>query len=216
MTTAELRGVSVVLLGEFNPTIFQPQWFSNQGLLTEQEASTAAVQVIHSDVTIFQLPWVELMVERERFQVSCLAEPYFERVVGLVTQTFGLLSHTPIRSMGINHEAHFKASSMEKWHRLGDQFAPKDFWEKHLSMPGLQSLTIRQTPRQDGQQGYVQVTVEPSARVAQAVYIRVNDHFEKSLPEDLGATSVVGELGAKWGHSQSFANEMFNSIASRI
>jgi hypothetical protein len=108
----ELRGLSLVLLGDFNPTIFQPRWLSVEGMLTDEEANEVRVGIIHADVTSFELPWVGLTVEREKFQAVCAAQPYFERVVGIVCQVFGLLRHTPLRMLGINSEAHFRASSV--------------------------------------------------------------------------------------------------------
>jgi hypothetical protein len=29
----QIRGLTFVLIGEFNPTIFQPAWFASEGLL---------------------------------------------------------------------------------------------------------------------------------------------------------------------------------------
>jgi hypothetical protein len=84
----QLRGLSLVLIGDFNPTIFQPRWFSSEGILTEEEAKAANVQVVHSDVTMFDLPWLRLLVNRERFEAGCTAQPYFERVVAVSSKPF--------------------------------------------------------------------------------------------------------------------------------
>ena len=36
----------VVLVGKFNPVIFQPSWFSSQGLIKEKDADSAEVNII--------------------------------------------------------------------------------------------------------------------------------------------------------------------------
>jgi len=212
----QIRGLSIVLIGEFNPTIYQPRWFSAFGLMTDEEADTAVVEVIHSDVTVFQLPWFRLLVERERFQVICLSEPYFERVVGMVSQTFKNLGHTPIKMLGINNEAHYKATSVEKLHALGHALAPKALWNEFFEKPGLQSLTIRQKTETDKQRGYTQVTVEPSARVRGGLYVAVNEHFDESQNLALGCEKIVALLDARWAESKDFAERIFARVTADL
>jgi hypothetical protein len=212
--TPQLRGLTLVLIGEFNPTIFHPRWFASEGLLTDEEASTANVQVVHSDVTVFQLPWIQLVVERQRMQASCTAQPYFDRVVETCHRTLEILRHTPISSLGINNEAHFKASSEQNWHELGHKLAPKELWANFFPSPGMQSLTIRQAPRMDEYKGYVQVAIEPSARIKQGVYLGVNDHFE--CGESLGATLATSILQAKWATSVVFAEDVYKRIVEDL
>ena len=43
--------VDIVFLGRFNPSIFQPMWFSSHGLLREEEADEAEIGLIHPEVT---------------------------------------------------------------------------------------------------------------------------------------------------------------------
>lgn len=126
---AEIRGISIVFLGDFNPIIFQPSWFVSENLMTKAESDSADVQIVHADVTNFQLTWIWVSVTRDRAQFTCTAQPYFERVVGVTCNVFELLRHTPVRVLGINHEAHFRAPSIEKWHELGDALAPKSLWK---------------------------------------------------------------------------------------
>jgi len=43
---AEISGASIVLLGSFNPPIFQPQWFARQNLLQPTLAEKAKINFI--------------------------------------------------------------------------------------------------------------------------------------------------------------------------
>ena len=45
----------VVLLGRLNPVIFQPQWFARHGLITDEFADEAHVEIIHHECSQFHL-----------------------------------------------------------------------------------------------------------------------------------------------------------------
>jgi hypothetical protein len=46
--------VSIVLVGNFNPAIFQPAWLAAKGLIRESEASAAVVEVIHPELAQYR------------------------------------------------------------------------------------------------------------------------------------------------------------------
>ena len=63
-----LEGFSIVLVGDFNPPILNPDWLAARGLIREEEAQDAkGVGVISQDLTAFSTAWLELEVTRERF-----------------------------------------------------------------------------------------------------------------------------------------------------
>ena len=49
---AELSGINIVMLGSFNPKIFQPAWFAANELIRNLEAEEADTQIIHNDISI--------------------------------------------------------------------------------------------------------------------------------------------------------------------
>ena len=118
---------SIVLVGNFNPKIFQPAWFAAQGLLSQQEAEEVKIEIIHSSVVIFSTNtnWMRIEVTDERFIVKTSQEPYDVVIRDLVLGTFDLLRYTPIMQMGINREMHFQLSSEKNWHKAGHLLAPK-------------------------------------------------------------------------------------------
>jgi hypothetical protein len=216
ISKAEIRGLNIVFLGDFNPIIFQPRWFVSENLITKAESDNADVQIVHADVTNFQLPWISVSVTRDRAQFICSAQPYFERVVGLTCSVFELLRHTPIRMLGINHDAHLRASSIEKWNNLGDALAPKILWEELFPKPGLQSLTIRQIPRKDGMKGHTDITIQPSIRITPGVYAHVNEQFELAESEMMNADRAMTALKEKWPDSGVFAENLFLRIEKEL
>ena len=106
----ETSGVSVVVLGTFNPAIFTPAWFELHGLLPGVEAR-AELKVAHAQVTAFTFDWLRLDVVVERLAVATTEAPYV-RVCDLVARTFKeFLPHTPLRAFGINRDVHFPVQS---------------------------------------------------------------------------------------------------------
>jgi hypothetical protein len=187
-------------------------------MLTGEEAKQARVVIIHPDVTVFELPWVAFTIEREKFVATSTAQPYFERVVAVISNAFELLRHTPVRMLGINNEAHFRATSIDKLHELGHMLAPKQFWAQFFKAPGLQSLTIRQDREGQVSPGYSQVTVEPSARIHPGVFIRINEHYQtKGAPESsIGASEMLAALKENWVATTRFADDIFTHISEQV
>lgn len=71
----EIHSISIVLLGAFNPKIFQPAWFAFEELIRKQEAEEANIEIVHPDAVSFALEWLRLQVTRERFTASTTQEP---------------------------------------------------------------------------------------------------------------------------------------------
>ncbi|MGH7802265.1 MAG: hypothetical protein ACREOW_16845 [Thermodesulfobacteriota bacterium] len=126
----KIQGLSIVLVGDFNPKIFQPAWFGMEGLIRKNEVETADIQIIHSDVVAFNVKdWLSFNVTRERLSAETAQEAYYEILRDLIVGTFKILRHTPIKMMGINHTRHFLMDSEQEWHKFGDKLAPKEYWK---------------------------------------------------------------------------------------
>jgi hypothetical protein len=196
-----IHGHSIVLVGDFNPKIFQPAWFGAEGLIRNLEAEKADIQIVHPEVVVFKLEWMSLEVTRDRFVAGTLQEAYDEVIRDLVISTFRILRHTPLRVMGINEYGHYPIDSEEHWHRIGHTLAPKEKWDKILKNPGMKRLDI-QAMRPDNLKGHVLVTVEPSSKIPIGLYLRVNDHFEAQKTEgSAGSDEVINILEANWAES---------------
>ncbi len=211
------QGHNIVLVGNFNPAIFQPAWFAAEELIRKQEAEEANLIIGHPDIMIFSLDWLRVEVDRERFIASTTMEPYDEIVRDLVLGTFKLLPHTPITIMGINRQRHFEMSSEEQWHKAGHTLAPKEIWNDVLKNPGTMSITMEESQRSDGLDGYVRVTVEPSNKVHPGIFIKVNDHFEIRNPEKTsGNKDIIDILENNWSNSYRRSAKMISMLLERL
>jgi len=208
-----LEGLSIVLLGDFNPTIFQPAWFASEELIRKRESEEAKIEIINPEIVIFSLDWARLEVIRNRFTISTTQEPYYESLRDLVVGTFKLLRHTPIIKMGINIEMHFRMKSEEEWHAFGHKLAPKEIWNGILESPGLRNLTMEGNVRQDGLKGYIRVQIEPSTKFHPGIFFKINDHYEVEAPATtMGADEIINALENSWVESLKKSKNIIHSL----
>lgn len=212
----KINGHSIVLIGNFNPKIFQPAWFGSEGLIQKKEAEQSTIEIIHPDVVIFSLEWLRVMVTRERFSVETFQEPFDEILRDLVLGTFKLLRYTPITQIGINRDMHFQMESEEKWHAVGHKLAPKELWTGLLEDPGMLRLTM-EGKRSDGLKGCIRVTIEPSGKVHPGVSFQYNDHFETKDPiSTVGSDEIINILNNCWKESYDKSKNIIYSLLERL
>ena len=190
----EISGVTVVLLGKFNPAIFTPAWFELHDLLPQSVVEDADLQIAHQQATSFSAGWLRLQVTVDRFVVETLQAPHV-RLRDLVARTFKeYLHHTPLGAFGINRDVHFRVKSFAERDRIVRTLAPVEpwgDWGKDIGLDGelggMTSLTMSQfDPPRRPKGGQVNVTVEPSTRVGKGrtgVYVRINDHYASENAE---------------------------------
>jgi hypothetical protein len=208
----EIEGTNIVLLGDFNPKIFQPAWFAAQQLIRNEEADDANIELIHQAFVRFSLEWLRVEIHQNRFLAATHLSPYYKVLRDLVVGTFRILKHTPVRMMGINADFHFPLPSEDAWHAIGHRLAPKDMWNKLLNKPGMRSLSM-EGHRPDDYIGRITVRVEPSTRIEYGVYVHVNDHYAiKDQESSLGCDEIIDILESSWEKSISRSKEIAHKI----
>jgi hypothetical protein len=174
-TPSELDGITIVVLGNFNPSIFSPAWFRLHNLIGAVEADEAKVQMIVPPAAVFATEWLSVQVLQDRMALATAMPQEFQRLRDTAVGILQILAQTPVNALGINWEHHWRAPDFDSYMEFGDVLAPKDVWSD-LNIPGTQDLTVRSI-RNDHWSGWIDVTVQPSVRVAPfGVYARVNDH----------------------------------------
>lgn len=206
-------GVAIVLIGSFNPGIFQPAWLALNGLIPKEELEDAETEVIRDQFARFSLGWVRVQVLQERLEVLETEEsPSPGPVRDLLVGVLELLPHMPVRQMGINLWSQYEMPSQKEWHALGHRLVPPENWKENLRKPGLLSVQV-QGGRPDDYTGAVNVTVNPSAIDPPGVFINVNDHYVLADGEEQAtAGSALEVLRAVWDDSLSQSEKIRNSI----
>lgn len=200
----QVLGIALVVVGQFNPAIFHPQWLSAEGMIRPDESKTATLNVVHPEVAEFTLAAPEsgsmtMQVTRERLTATTEDARRYEVMRDLVVGVLGVLRHTPVGKLGINVEAHLPKPK-DQLDKIGHRLAPKEPWAGVLEKPGLAQLAMRGA-RPDGLQGYIMVTVSPSARLKPGVVVAVNDHFESEPSDGSGTDRIQEILTQQWAAS---------------
>jgi hypothetical protein len=213
----ELKESNIVLLGDFNPKIFQPAWFAAEGLIARSEADKADIKIIHADLVGFSLEWLQFEVTRERLVAGTTQDAFDVVVRDLVRGTFNLLRHTPIRQMGINRIMHFRVESEDVWHDAGHKLAPKEIWQGVLDKAGLLSLSMIGYDGRDDKDGRIRVKVGPSPRVRPGLCFDVNDHFQVRDPDKvIGCDEMMGIIETTWTISYKRSESIMYSLLERL
>lgn len=208
-----VEGLSIVVLGFFNPAIFHPAWFAEQELISSEEATNAKVDIVAGEVSAFSLEWLKVQVLRERFSAASLGSPSPDILRDFVLGMLTILNHTPVTMLGLNSDKHIDMGTEGSWHDFGHWLATPDPWGNVLKHPGLRSLTM-EGQRPDDYEGMIRVKVEPSTRTKFGVYINVNDHYVVSTKEETGgsaelATQIIRE---QWKSFLELSNDVADSI----
>src|SRR4051794_27085336 len=117
----EQRASTIVLVGSFNPRIFQPLWFSARELLSEADVDAQSL-VLTDGLSVFETEYVSFLCAQDRCQFATTAHtPTPDVIRDLAIGAFSILRDTPIWECGINHSAHVPAS-VRRWDHVVAQF----------------------------------------------------------------------------------------------
>ena len=223
----EIDGVSVILVGSFNPAIFTPAWFALHGLLPEGIADSADLAVAHKQMTMFNADWLRLEVTPDQFNVETVQAPHV-RIHDLVLRVFGEhLHHTPLTAFGLNRNVHFQVGSLAARDQLGRILAPVEPWgpwAQELGLDGehggMTSLTMTQVdPEGRPAGGRINVKVEPSIRIGNGrtgVFVGVNDHYAADDARPSAAGRLMDLLEGNFQTSLSRSEQIINHIMSLV
>ncbi len=206
----DISGSSIVLVGSFNPAIFQPQWFARQELLPQKEIDAAEIKVIVPQISQFETERFVVQVTTDRFIVSSKPNANPAPLRDLVQGAFFILEHTPVKAMGLNHQMHYSMESEAAWHQIGDRLAPKEGWNEILEgRPGMSSLTIL-TKKTNPMGAEFRIKVEPSVQFPFGVYFETNEHYP--APESEPLKGLMEILTGRWEEAQIYASKVVDHI----
>ena len=210
------EGMSIVLLGSFNPGIFQPFWFVTQELLMKKEAEDVKTELIAEGISIFQTDRFKFICDLSRLQISTENNAAYEQICDLIISIFQILSHTPVTKLGINFDYHIKIESEKKLNDIGDIIAPKQIWEKVLETPKTLNVTIQGKQTRD-YSGNVNVKVQGSPKVNPGIWININDHYDLESNEPLERCQKALEiLGRLFEESLKRSKKIAMTIVNKI
>jgi len=227
--TAETLTSSIVVLGDFNPAIFSPEWLTRNKLIGEADAKLAIEgsqgrkSLVSHQVSNFESDWFTLQVLQNQFSLTSrgvLTPALKDLAVGI----FQLVSHTPVNAVGLNFMGNFKLASQAQYHEVGDMFAPKDIWNKIFPdrSTGLAMLTIliQKGTRDDivASKDSQRISIEPSSNFKYGITLSFNDHHDvtESDDKDLSPAERVAAIVDKqweplWGETVRVFDQVLSS-----
>ncbi len=211
----EERATTIVLIGRFNPRIFQPMWFDAKGLLSEADVDPQSL-VMTDGFAAFQTELFGLLCAQERCQFTTTATtPSPDVIRDLVLGTFTLLKETPIWECGINHVGHIPPS-VRRWDDIAAQFGDPQRTFVVLDDQQLQTIEVR-AQRDDEREGSRTVQLQPSTHLEGGVWFALNDHVavrsQPDVAETVRAAEAMTVLENIWDPSVGVADDVHRLLA---
>ena len=135
----------------FNLAIFTPPWFARHEILPRAVVEYADIQVAHRHLVAFSTEWLQFRATYDRF-CSRTQQDLHVGICDLVVRVFKeLLSHSPVKALGVNRGIHFRALGATASDRTARLLAPVGPWGEWTdvfrsggSKGEMGSLTMRQ------------------------------------------------------------------------
>jgi hypothetical protein len=202
----ERQSLSIVVLGDFNPAIFHPLWFSANGLVPEEETNDADEFIIQKQIAIFSIGKIQLQVDESRLGLTTVESPQGPILRDLALGTLSILEHTPLKAIGLNLDMAFAIETEHAWHAFGDRLVPKNDWAQILEKPGMQQVVV-EGMRSDCNADRVHIRVQPSSHCR--VLVAVNQHYQLETAERVDVRErhreAIRVLRDDWANFTAFA-----------
>jgi len=202
----ERKQYSIVLLGTFNPLMFQPEWFVRNDVISPEEVEVTRSEnnvvqtIITPQLTQFRLSQFSIRIEQNRFQVIADKEPLLT-IKDFIRKTFEKLGALTIIAYGFNYSAHYQFNNISEIHAFADKLTPKKYWSSFLGKDisgddrkgGLLSLQMHQT--KENNEGQLLITIKRSAAnlFNNGIFLNCNDHTNIN-PDDSAAEIVMEKI----------------------
>ena len=211
--SVSIHNLVVVLVGDFNPSIITPSWLALKKLIRDSESENAEINLIHREISKFSLSFVEIQVNRERFEFKCSNQADFHLVKDLVVSIFSILSETIVKGIGINHVLHYSLIDDVKYAEFGNWLAPQNHWSDVFNSPKLLELKITE-PLGDVNPISRQITISPSSKIKPyGVTMHMNYHIELSK---ILNTSVPKQIMENWDKSFDKIENVYVDIMKKF
>lgn len=205
---------NIVVVGNFNPKIFHPEWFIAKGIIG-QWAYEADDLICVADYTRFEMPDnILLEVYLTKLIIRTNAQTSFVTIRDLLVNIFSYLSETPTQQVGMNFSTLIKIKDKEQWKILGENIAPQQKWkaaadyyeglgDKEKYKFGLWELVMN-LPRPDDYLGYIRAKIKVANDISGIIEFSINNHID--IVEQ-NAKDLTEVLNTSWEASLEFANK---------
>lgn len=214
----EAESTSIVLVGQFNPIIFHPEWCAGHDVISRSEAEETTIEFAQSQLMRYSLSWGAVEVSQQRFMVKTNTPTFTEMLSDFVIKIFELLSHTPVSQLGINRERIIKFPNVKSFENFSVSAIPRDRWD-FMKKPGLRDVIMQDEERPDDYDGYIQARVQSLKDTdnKNLVKISINDHYQISnYSPSMGCEAIINIINENWSTSLNRSNTYIDLIIKRF
>lgn len=199
MDSDAVGGYAIVLLGQFNPPIFQPAWFALHGIITEDDATDPVDMYLDADSSFFKTGLFGCEVSRDRFRVfSVPTTERREQMSDVVVPAFKLLYHTPIAAVSMICFRHVPSDEY-LWTDVGPRLVPSSPWEEIMGTGAKVDRVIVQQPTSAADyEGLRGIAIEPSRLLEGGTYVSVTHQYSLSGEDSRNAHAARDLVEAEW------------------
>ncbi|WP_027360140.1 hypothetical protein [Desulforegula conservatrix] len=193
----DIEHISLVFIGKFNPSIISPHWLAYNNFISKTEAEKAKINIIHKDVSSFELDICRFEVTDDKFQISSEIDYSYKHVCDLAQNILNELIHTPITAFGFNLGRHIRFDN----EKLRDSFAytifNKERFKNIFSEPALFKINLADKQNNDNLiDGRLSLSIEASSLYRfDGVFVLVNNHYQRPGQKDVyGCNDILDSL----------------------
>ena len=196
--------MSIVLVGDFQPNMFQPYWFLQNEIITQNEYDSIlnnkdSEMLITSGLSSFETGILGFRITQDRFQIIGKNEP-FEKAIDAFKKTFDNLSTFSVKVYGINFTFHLESDEKEM-ETLGKNLAPRSYWESLWNKSSIQndknSGLLSMAIRKKETFGEINVSIE-SSKLVRGVFLNFNFHHINADNQPFCVADIETDLDQKY------------------
>jgi len=181
---------SIVVVGSFNPAIFQPAWIAQNSLLPEEEMDgfyneqivkkipefgleigTGQPFQVNNDQAVAIFKSFSLQVVRNRFSTTITSDD--NTTIKFIRKVFKMLPETPIHSYGINFNVHIEF--VEDYNEIIDNL----FDRKPLFLDSFgNDVELGFTMKSKFKGSILKTSIERSVKSENGIYLASNFHHD--------------------------------------
>ncbi|MCP4408502.1 MAG: hypothetical protein GY807_12205 [Gammaproteobacteria bacterium] len=208
-----IKSNSVVLLGDFNPAIFSPDWILRHLDFSVDDGEKPEIKFIHGEISDFMMSDIRFTTERNRFMITSASHD-IELIASLALQMFNeVLVHTPMWAYGVNFEKHIDFVSHETRNKIGRELCPLEPWGSWASdfdnadpelNSGLSNISMKKIHSKKPEI-YEVFSIQPSNisdMKGTGIFFKINNHF--------------GDKNQSNKNDEKFRNTLFENLREKL
>lgn len=175
---------TIVVLGQFHPGIFTPDWFSFHEIVSKEDCDNAKIKFIESSVIHIDFGWFIWFSDPHRIMIELNIDGYDDQMLDLLRSILTMFSYTKVSALGINFHYSLNINSIDDWHSIGHTLTPKDIWKNSFGHDklhyGMREAAI-QIDDFHGEDANLNIAVKTPNNIdqkyPQRVMFEFNNHF---------------------------------------